>query len=85
MLDVVVSQELQKVFSSILSVAAKTDQNDSDQKEDKIDKNQEIFDKIIQTIHGVHCTALEQIPLSDEKLDKAENPSWTSETRKLNN
>ena len=58
-LDVVVSQELQEVFSTILSVAAKTDQYDSDQKEDTIDENQEIFDKIIQTIfHPVLCNLI---------------------------
>ena len=72
MLNVVVSQELQEVFGSILSVATKTDQNDSDQKEDTIDKNQEIFDKIIETIfHRVELRIkLEQISSSDEKLDK---------------
>ena len=45
--SVVVSQELHEVFRSILSVATKTDQNYSEQKEDNIDKNQEIFDKAI--------------------------------------
>ena len=54
-LDVIPSQELQKFFCCILSVATKTDQDDTDQRKDAVDENQEILDEAITAVFHRSC------------------------------